>query len=319
VALTILVIAHPGDHVLADLRVAGPGVEWVVGDHAGALAEAAPRAEAILVLSSDRDALQKVFASAPRVRWVHSWATGVDGFLFPARVESDAVLTNTRGVYSRSLAEFAMGAMLYFAKDFARMKRSQGARVWDPFDVQMLSGATLGIVGYGDIGRAVATLGHAAGMTVLALRRRPELSTADPLHPEMVASKGAVCGRSDYLVLAAPITQETRHMIGEEELRTMKRSAVLINIGRGALIDQMALVSALERRALKGAALDVFEQEPLAPDDPLFRLDNVLLSPHCADHTPTWRHDAMRCFLENLTRFRAGQPLQNVIEKASGY
>ena len=317
--LTVLVVSRSDDPVLAALREAGPGVEFVVGEHAGALAEAAPRGQAILALSGDRDTLEGVFAIAPRVRWVHSWATGVDGFLFPALVESDAVLTNTRGVYSGSLAEFAIGAMLYFAKDFARMKRSQRAQVWDPFDVAMLSGATLGIVGYGDIGRAVATLGHAAGMNILALRRRPELSRADPLGPEMVTSKGAICERSDYLVLAAPLTPETRHLIGREELRAMRRSAVLVNIGRGPLVDQAALVSALERHALKGAALDVFEREPLPPGDPLFRLDNVLLSPHCADHTATWRDDAMRCFVDNLTRFRAGKPLENVIDKANGY
>jgi phosphoglycerate dehydrogenase-like enzyme len=318
-ALTVLVIAHHGDPMLAVLREAGPGVEFVVGDDAGALTEAAPRAAAVLVLSGDCDTLQSVLAIAPRVGWVHSWATGVDGFLFPALVASDVVLTNTRGVYSVSLAEFAIGAMLYFAKDFARMKRSQGAEVWDPFDVAMLRGATLGIIGFGDIGRAVAMLGHAAGMNILALRRRPELSAADPLGPEMVASKGAICERSDYLVLAAPLTPETRHLIGREELRAMRRSAVLVNIGRGALVDQAALVSALEHRALKGAALDVFEREPLQPGHPLFRLDNVLLSPHCADHTATWRDDAMRCFLDNLTRFRAGKPLENVVDKANGY
>jgi phosphoglycerate dehydrogenase-like enzyme len=318
-ALTVLVIAHRGDPALAVLREADPGVEFVVGDDPGALAEAAPRAVVILALSGDSNTLQRVLAIAPHVGWVHSWATGVDGFLFPALVESDVVLTNTRGVYSASLAEFAIGAMLYFAKDFARMKRNQGAQVWDPFDVAMLSGATLGIVGYGEIGRAVATLGHAAGMNILALRRRPELSGADPLGPEMVTSKVAICERSDYLVLAAPLTPETRHLIGREELRSLRRSAVLVNIGRGALVDQTALVSVLQGRAIKGAALDVFEREPLPSGDPLFRLDNVLLSPHCADHTTTWRDDAMRCFLDNLTRFRAGKPLRNVVDKANGY
>jgi phosphoglycerate dehydrogenase-like enzyme len=137
--------------------------------------------------------------------------------------------------------------------------------------------------------------------------------------PEVVTSKRTLCERSDYLVLAAPSTPETRHLVGKDELDAMAPTAVLVNVGRGALVDQAALVSALQRGAIKGAALDVFEREPLPEDDPLFALDNVLLSPHCADHTATWREEAMRSFLENLRRFRAGEPLLHVVDKASGY
>jgi phosphoglycerate dehydrogenase-like enzyme len=243
----------------------------------------------------------------------------VETVLSPALVERDVVLTNTRGVYSRSLAEFALGAMLYFAKDFQRMKASQGARRWEPFDVQMLDGATLGIAGYGDIGRAVGKLGRSAGMNLLALRRHPERSSDDPLRPEMAASPQALCARSDYLVLAAPMTSETRHLIGPAELAAMKPTAVLVNVGRGGLVDQTALVAALRRGALKGAALDVFETEPLPTGDPLWELPNVLVSPHTADHTATWREEAMQLFLDNLQRFRAGEPLRNVVDKARGY
>jgi phosphoglycerate dehydrogenase-like enzyme len=198
------------------------------------------------------------------------------------------------------------------------MKRSQRAHRWEPFDVEMLRGATLGLVGYGDIGRRVAALGAALGMKVLVLRRHPEPST-DPAAPEMVTSKRALCERSDYLVLAAPITPETRHLIGAGELAAMRATAVLINVGRGGLVDQAALVAALQRGALKGAALDVFEKEPLLAGDPLFDLDSVLLSPHTADHTATWRDEAMGAFLDNLARYRAGEPLRNVVDKARGY
>jgi phosphoglycerate dehydrogenase-like enzyme len=318
-ALTVLVVAAPGDKTLAALDSPGPGVEIVVGHHADAFVDAAPRAEALLAWSSDRATLEQVFAAAPRLRWVHSWAAGVEWLLFPAVLGSHVVVTNTRGVYGDSLAEFALGAMLYFAKDFARMKASQRARRWDPFDVQMLRGATLGIAGYGDIGRRVAALGASAGMKVLALRRHLERSAGDPLGTEMVTSKRVLCERSDYLVLAAPITAETRHLIGKDELDSMRPDAILVNVGRGALVDQAALVHALQRGALRGAALDVFETEPLPPDDPLYGLDNVLLSPHTADHTATWREEAMRCFLENLRRFRAGEPLLHVVDKARGY
>ena len=317
-ALTVLVLANPDDKTLAALGSVGADVEFVVGNRAEAFARAAPRAEALLAWSSDRATLEQVFAAAPRLRWVHSWAAGVEWLLFPALVERDVVLTNTRGVYGDSLAEFALAAMLYFAKDLARMTASQRARRWDPFDVQMLRGATLGLVGYGDIGRKVAALGAAMGMRVLVLRRHPEPSVGAAA-PEMVTSKRLLCKRSDYLVLAAPITPETRHLIGRDELDAMGPEAILVNVGRGGLVDQTALVAALQRRAIRGAALDVFETEPLPADDPLYGLDSVLLSPHTADHTATWREEAMRCFLENLRRFRAGEPLLHVVEKASGY
>jgi len=318
-ALTVLVLADPGDKTLSALGSLGADVEIVVGDRAEAFVDAAPRAEALLAWSSDRATLERAFALAPRVRWLHSWAAGVDWLLFPALLERDVVLTNTRGVYGDSLAEFALGAMLYFAKDLARMKASQRARRWDPFDVQMLRGATLGIVGYGDIGRRVASLGASLGMRLLALRRRPERMAGDALGPELAPSTRVLCERSDYLVLAAPLTPATRHMIGKDELDAMRPGAVLINVGRGALVDQAALVGALRRGTLHGAALDVFETEPLPADDPLYGLDRVLLSPHTADHTATWREEAMRCFLENLRRFRAGEPLLHVVEKGRGY
>jgi phosphoglycerate dehydrogenase-like enzyme len=322
-ALTVLVLAEPGDKALSALDAIGPAVEVVVGHRAEAFAEAAPRAAVLLAWSSDRATLERVFEAAPLVRWVHSWAAGVDWLLFPSLLARDVVLTNTRGVYGDSLAEFALGAMLYFAKDLSRMKASQRARRWDPFDVQMLRGATLGIVGYGDIGRRVAALGASVGMKLLALRRHPERSTADATRvspaPEMVISTRTLCERSDYLVLAAPITPETRHMIGKDELDAMRPGAVLINVGRGALVDQAALVDALQRGVLRGAALDVFETEPLPADDPLYGLDNVLLSPHTADHTATWREEAMQCFLENLRRFRAGEPLLHVVDRTRGY
>ena len=318
-APTILVLADPADPMLAPLRSFDAGVTFVIGDRLEAFDAASASAEAILVWSGGRALLERVLAAFPRVRWVHSWAAGVEGLLFPALAQRGVTLTNARGVYSRSLAEFALGAMLYFAKDLARMKRSQAAERWEPFDVQVLQGATLGILGYGDIGRAGATLGRAFGMELLACRRRPELSREDPLQPELVSSTRAVCERADYLVLAAPLTPETRHMLAAPELAAMKPSAVLVNIGRGAVIDEAALVGALQRGALKGAALDVFETEPLAEGHPLFALPNVLVSPHCADHTATWRNDALRCFLENLGRFRTGQPLQNVVDQARGY
>jgi phosphoglycerate dehydrogenase-like enzyme len=257
----------------------------------------------------------------PRARWIHSRAAGLDTVLFPALVESPVPLTNGRGVFSESLGEFAVTAALYFAKDLRRMIRSQEAGVWEQFDIEPLEGSTMGIVGYGDIGRAIAKRAKALGMKVLALRRRPQQSAGDPLvdtvyPPERKLDMLAAC---DYIAAAAPLTAETRGMIGEPEFLVMKKNAVIMNLGRGPVIDEKALVSALEEGRIKGAALDVFDREPLPAGHPFYRLKNVLLSPHCADHTPGWLEDAMRFFLQQFERFRNGEPLHNIVDKKSGY
>jgi phosphoglycerate dehydrogenase-like enzyme len=167
----------------------------------------------------------------------------------------------------------------------------------------------------------VARRAQALEMKVLAVRRRPERCGAEEcvgavFSPE---ARREVMAASDYVVAALPLTPETRGLIGEAELRAMKNSGVLINIGRGPAIDQAALVRALQQGWIRGAALDVFEQEPLPAGHPFYRLENVLLSPHCADHTAGWRERAMEVFLDNFERFRKGEPLRNVVDKRLGY
>jgi phosphoglycerate dehydrogenase-like enzyme len=231
-------------------------------------------------------------------------------------------LTNGRGVFSQPLGEFALGAILYFAKDFRRMNRNQQAGRWEPFDIVEIAGQTVGILGYGDIGRAVAARVRPIGMRVLAVKRRgPSPDQADPLVDQIFPPAGRLemLAQSDYIVAAAPLTPETRGMLGEAEFAAMKPSAVVINLGRGPVIDEAALVRALSEKRIKGAALDVFDTEPLPDGHPFYTLENVLLSPHCADHTPDWTERAMRFFLAQFDRFAAGQPLENVVEKRQGY
>jgi phosphoglycerate dehydrogenase-like enzyme len=176
-------------------------------------------------------------------------------------------------------------------------------------------------VGYGDIGRATAVRARSLDMRILALRRRPEESKGDPLLDEVLPREALpeLMRRSDDVVVALPLTPETRGFVDAAALAQMKPSAVFVNVGRGPVIDESALVAALAARRIKGAALDVFEQEPLRADHPFWRMDNLLLSPHSADHTPGWLDDAMRAFLRNLERFRRGEPLQAVVDKARGY
>ena len=282
--------------------------------------DSSSNADVILHWSGPRELLRAAFLANPQVRWVHSRSAGLDHILFPELVESAAPLTNGTGVFSPSLGEFALAAILYFAKDFRRMLRSQEAGRWDPFDVEEIAGQTVGIVGYGDIGRAVASRVHAMGMRVLALKRHapaaPDPLVAQFYGPQELHAMLALC---DYIVVATPLTPETRHLIGEAAIAAMKSDAVVINIGRGPVIDQAALVRAVTERRIKGAGLDVFEQEPIPVGDPIYKLENVLVSPHCADHTKDWLDRAMQFFLGQYERFRKGEPLENVVEKQLGY
>lgn len=318
--VTVWVLASPQDRGLHVLDPAPAGVTFVRGANRDELAEAPPP-DAVFVCSMHRSVLEPLWDLAARARWVHSRSAGLDTLMFPALVESPAVLTNAKGVYSPALAEFTMGALLYFAKDFPRLLRSQAAGKWDPFDMEPLAGRTLGIVGYGDIGQAVARLARAFGMKVIGLRRRPEASAGDPLVDEVLplTARLDLFRRADDVVIATPLTPETRGLVGRAEIGAMKPTATLTNLGRGAVIDEPALVEALETGRIKGAALDVFATEPLPAGHPFWRLPNVFVSPHCADNKVGWLEESMRFFLSNLGRFQRGEPLQNVIDKRQGY
>jgi phosphoglycerate dehydrogenase-like enzyme len=320
-AITLLVLSDPADRTLAMLESLPEDTTIAAGNSIEAFESVAPRADVILNWSGSRQLLEQVWKISPQVRWLHSKSAGLEHVLFPDLISSDVPLTNARGVFSRPLAEFVMAAILHFAKDLRRMVRSQVACFWDPFDVQEVHGKAIALVGYGDIGRTAARYAHGLGMRVTVLRRRPELAGADDIVEQVfpIERKRELLAGADYVVVATPLTPETRGLIGEEELRAMKETAVLINIGRGPVVDEAALVCALEENWIRGAALDVFDEEPLPAGHPLYALENVLLSPHCADHTPDWQERTMRLFLENFERFRNGEPLRNVVKKEQGY
>jgi phosphoglycerate dehydrogenase-like enzyme len=317
--VNLWVLARPKDRGLEGLERIPEDVLVTRGQVPADFAEK-PRPDAILVCSVGRALLEPVWPLAGGVRWVHSRWAGVEGLLFPALVESPATLTNGRGSFSDSLAEWALAALLFFAKDLRRLRKSQAEGRWDPFDPEWVKGKTLGIVGYGDIGRAVARRARAFEMKVIGLRRRAQ-GGADGLADEVLPleRRQELMQRSDYVLVATPLTPETKGLVGAAEISAMKPSAVLINVGRGPCVDESALLWALKEGRIRGAALDVFDQEPLPEGHPFYRLDNVLLSPHCADHVPGWLEDAMELFLENLERFRSGAALKNVVDKRAGY
>ena len=319
---TVLVMSSPTDPYLRMLDELPPETAIAVGDSVEAFERSAADATVLFNWMISRELMRELILISPKLDWIHSRAAGLDHILCPELVESGLTLTNGSGVFSESLGEFVLAGILYFAKDFRRMVRSQMAAVWDQFDVTEIAGKTVGIVGYGDIGRAIATRVRAMGMRVLALKRHgPPLYNVDPLVNRIYspAERIEMIAECDYIAVSAPLTPETRGLIGEAEFAAMKPDAVILNVGRGPVIDEAAMIRALTEGRIKGAALDVFDQEPLPDGHPFYKLENVLLSPHTADHTPDWIEQAMRFFIEQFDRYAKGVPLKNVVDKKLGY
>jgi phosphoglycerate dehydrogenase-like enzyme len=308
-SLTLLVAADPAASYLNPLHRLPPDTRVIITNNLRELADAAPQAD--VLLSGDfRDPrpLLETFPHATRVRWVHVLSAGIDHVLSPEIVSSPVPLTNGRGVFSRPLGEWTIGAMIYFTYDFPRVLRNQHAHRWEPFSHPELHGRTVAIVGFGDIGNAVGDRALAFGMKLRPIRSK---DGPDKLIEAIAAA--------DYVVATAPLTPKTRGLIGAPQIAAMKPSAVVINVGRGPVIDQDALLAALKSNKIRGAALDVFATEPLPSDHPFWTMDNVLVSPHCADILPNSRELAVEFFVENFHRFANGEPLKNIVNKHAGY
>ncbi|MFQ5857734.1 MAG: D-2-hydroxyacid dehydrogenase [Anaerolineae bacterium] len=275
-------------------------------------------------------------ADIPSVRWIQLHTAGANQLLGAPILQSDIAITTASGVHSTPITEYTFAQILAWQRRIPLMLHYQQrgewptAR-WDQFAVPELRGATLGVVGYGRIGKDVARLGVAFGMNVLAVRRS---HSPDPAYPrwtsapdwddgvvQVLDSAGlyGLLARSDYVVIALPLTDETRHIIDADALRAMKPSAYLINIARGPVIDEQALVRALQEGWIAGAGLDVFEKEPLPADSPLWEMDNVILSPHVSGFTPLYDTRATDLFAENLRRYLAGERLLNLFDPNRGY
>lgn len=320
--ISLLVLSDPHEPQLSMLDELRDSATVAIGNSVNAFEKAAATAEVIFNWSGSLSLIRAVFLQSLAVRWVHSRSAGLERTLFPELVASDVIMTNGSGVFSPSLGEFSLAAILYFAKDFRRMIRHQMASKWEPFDVLPISGQTVGIVGYGDIGRAVASRVRAMGMHVLAVKRHVSTqNSSDPLADQIYSTdrRKEMVSRCDYVVVAVPLNAETVGLIGAAEFAAMKATSVIINVGRGPVIDERAMIDALSQHKIKGAALDVFDEEPLPAGHPFYKLENVLLSPHCADHTPDWLDNAMRFFLTQFERFRHGDSLLNVVDKKLGY
>ena len=267
------------------------------------------------------------FRLARKLRWVHSPAAAVHQFLFPELIDSDVILTNARDVHGAVVAEQVIAMIFAVAKRIPQAVRFQQQKAWGQESIWErdggpceIAGSTLGLVGLGSIGRNVAKHAAALGMKVVCVREhadQPKPEFVDKVLPSSRLSE--MLAVADYVVLAAPVTPATRHMIGREQLAKMKCNAVLINVGRGSLIDEAALLDALQQHKIGGAALDVFDQEPLPPDSPLWDLDNLLITPHTAGMTAKLWERHYTLFAENVRRYLSGQSLLALVDKKSGY
>jgi len=319
--ITVLVLADPAAPALRELDAIGHGVTVKIGKTADALGDSVREARVLFNWTGSKPDVGKILKTAPKLEWIHAMYAGLDRSLFPELVESPVPLTNGSGVFSQSLGEFVMLGILYFAKDVSRRIQAKSERKWDVFDNAEISRQTVGIVAHGDIGRAVSRRAKAMGMRVLAQRKNTAARAGDADVDRVYGANElhAMLPECDYVAVTAPLTDETRGMIGAREFALMKPAAVILNVGRGPVIDEAAMVEALRTKRIRGAALDVFDVEPLPPDNPLWSLENVFMTSHCADHVDGWVESAVVFFLEQFRRWRNGEPLKNVVDKRAGY
>jgi phosphoglycerate dehydrogenase-like enzyme len=275
--------------------------------------------EALFVWDFRSDELRSAWHRADGLRWVHVAGAGVDAVLFPELVESDVTVTNSRGVFERPIAEYVLGLMLMFAKDFRATIEHQRAREWVHRETETLHGKRLLVVGAGPIGREVARLARPAGMQAEGVARTARESDEDFERVISDEDLDAALPGADYVVVAAPLTERTRGMFGAQRFASMKPGARFINVGRGPIVDEAALLEALREGRLSGAALDVFQTEPLPQDSPLWGEPGIFVSPHMSGDFVGWLHALGALFAENYGRWSRGEALLNLVDKRRGY
>ena len=333
IALSPILSARYRAGDLERIRAAAPGARIVTLSVEGLADEPVDDVEALLHGWLSADAFDRLLARAPRLAWVHSASAGVERALTPAARERGIVITNARGVFSRPIAEYVMMMILAVRRKLPGLLELQRERTWQPLEGGELRDVTVGIVGLGSIGRAVGALATAFGCRVIATRRRPDApaSAGDGEHDELSFGESmlervggpetlpALLAESDFVVLAAPLTSETENMIDAETLAAMKPGAWLINVARGRLVDERALLRALRDGPMGGAILDTFRDEPLQPTSPFYDLPNVIVTPHTSWSSSRVLDRSVELFCENLRRFATGEPLLNVVDPRQGY
>lgn len=283
------------------------------------LEAAIPEADILLVWDYRYAAIEPLIHRAPRLSWVHAAAVGVDPLLTPSLRSSDIVLTNSRGVFDTPIAEYVLGLLLQRLKRFEETAQLRSRREWGHRITHMLAGQTVAVVGTGSIGRRIARMLRTNDVNVILVGRTARENDAEFGRVRSTSDLVDVVRVSDALVLAAPLTEESRFMVDRKVLDALGPAGYLVNVGRGALVSEGALVEALVAGTLGGAALDVFMQEPLPADSLFWDMANVFVSPHMSADYAGFEEDLIALFTENLQRWKAGEPLANVVDKTLGY
>jgi phosphoglycerate dehydrogenase-like enzyme len=333
IALSPILSARYRSGDLERIRAAAPGARIITLSSEGRTDESIDDVEVLLRGWLSAEAFDRLLARAPRLNYVHSASAGVERALTPAARERGIVITNARGVFSRPIAEYVLMMILAVSRRLPGLLELQRERTWQPLEGVELRDITVGIVGLGSIGRAVGALATAFGCRVVAVRRRSEEGSASFATDEETRSFGEVMldrvagpealpevlGESDFVVLAAPLTPETESMIDAAALDAMKPGAWLINVARGRLVDERALLAVLRDGRIGGAVLDTFREEPLPPTSPFYDLPNVIVTPHTSWSSGRVLDRSVELFCDNLRRYAAGEPLLNVVDPNAGY
>ena len=312
----ILVLVAPGELPLPGLETLPTGVELTTVSAEAELREQLMHADVLVVADFRTGLLERCWPAHHDIKWVHATSAGVDALLFPALVKSDLLLTNARGVFDLGIAEYVLGAVLMFAKDTLGNLRHQRAHRWQHRETDLISGKQALIIGAGSIGGEVARLLSALGLEVTGVAR----SARDTPHFKQVVANEDLekhLPNADYVVVTAPLTPATEGLINHQTLALMKPQAVLINVGRGAVVVTDDLVEALQQRVIAGAALDVVEPEPLPAQHPLWDMPNVMISAHMSGDFVGWRDALGEQFKANLEHWLADEGLFNQVDKGT--
>ena len=312
----ILVLVAPGELPLPGLEPLPTGVELTTVSAEAELREQLMHADVLVVTDFRTGLLERCWPAHHDIKWVHATSAGVDALLFPALVKSDLLLTNARGVFDLGIAEYVLGAVLMFAKDTLGNLRHQRAHRWQHRETDLISGKQALIIGAGSIGGEVARLLSALGLEVTGVAR----SARDTPHFKQVVANDDLekhLPNADYVVVTAPLTPATEGLINRQMLALMKPHAVLINVGRGAVVVTDDLVEALQQRVIAGAALDVVEPEPLPAQHPLWDMPNVMISAHMSGDFVGWRDALGEQFKANLEHWLADEDLFNQVDKGT--
>jgi phosphoglycerate dehydrogenase-like enzyme len=262
---------------------------------------------------------KEMLQGAKRLKWLHLAATGIDRLLPLSDFSPELIITNSKGIRAEMISNYVICVILMLLWDFPRMMRNQGQKVWRRWPVARIEGKVLGILGLGNIGQAIARRAKSFGMVVTGTRRSMQPLDDKDLSSIPIKSKHDLLSAADFVVLVVSLTPETQGMMGKQAFETMKESAYLINVSRGAVVQERELIAALREKKIAGAVLDVTEQEPLPPESELWSLENVIITPHISSSSTDSRERAAELFCKNLYRYLRHEKMLNVIDRAKGY